>query len=74
MNFFTVMTTEQAIAIDKLKNCGCEVIQISSGLVVKTSKSLSDIQKEVENATVTEVDKNDPELSKDTKVFMGLET
>ncbi len=73
MNFFTVTTIEQAITIDKLKNCGCEVIQISSGLVIKTSKNLSEIQKEVENGTVLEVNRNDPDLSQDTKVFMGIE-
>ena len=74
MNFFTVTTIEQAITIDKLKNCGCEVIQISSGLVIKTSKNLSEIQKEVENGTVLEVNRNDPDLSQDTKVFMGIES
>lgn len=73
MNFFIVASTEQAITIDKLKNGGCEVIQVSNGLVVKTSKSMSDLQKELENATVQEVDRNDPELSKDAKVFMGIE-
>lgn len=73
MNFFTVSSPEQAITIDKLKNCGCEVIQVSSGLVVKTDKSLQDIQKEIGDATVGELDKNDPELSKDTKVFAGIE-
>lgn len=73
MNFFTVSSTEQALTIDKLKNCGCEVIQVSNGLVVKTDKSLQDIQKEIGDAIARDLDKNDPDLSKDTKVFVGIE-
>lgn len=73
MNFFTVSSTEQALTIDKLKNCGCEVIQVSNGLVVKTDKSLQDIQKEIGEAIARDLDKNDPDLSKDTKVFVGIE-
>lgn len=73
MNFYTVSSTEQAITIDKLKNCGCEVIQVSNGLVVKTDKSLQDVQKEIGDAIARDLDKNDPDLSKDTKVFAGIE-
>ena len=72
MNIFTITSPEQAITIDKLKNGGCEVIQVSNGLLAKTSKSLTDLQKELENATVTELDRNDPNLSKDAKVFAGI--
>ena len=73
MNFFTVSTPEQAITIDKLKNCGCEVIQVSNGLIVKTSKSMSEIQNELGNANVEKLDLTDPGLSKDAKVFAGIE-
>jgi len=73
MNFFTISTTEQALTIDKLKNCGCEVIQVSNGLVIKTDKSLNDIQSEIGDSIVKELDKTDPDLSKDTKVFAGIE-
>lgn len=73
MNFFTVETSEQVMTIDKLKNCGCEIIQVSNGLVVKTSMSFSEIQTELENATVKELDLNDPNLSKDTKLFVGID-
>lgn len=72
MNIFTVATTDQAITIDKAKNCGCEVIQVSNGLIIKTSKSLSEIQKELTDATIAELDRNDPELSKDAKLFAGI--
>lgn len=74
MNIFTVNSTEQAITIDQLKNAGCEVIQVSNGLLCKTTKSLSDIQKEVSGAQVAELDRNNPDLSKDAKVFAGIDS
>ena len=73
MNFFTVTTTEQAMTIDKLKNCGCEVIQVSNGLIIKTQKGLNDIQQELSDSIVKELDRNDENLSKDAKVFAGIE-
>ena len=54
MKVYTVNSSEQAITIDQLKNAGCEVIQVSNGLLCKTSKSLEDIQKEVTGAQFAE--------------------
>ena len=72
MNIFTINSPEQAITIDKLKNCGCDVIQVSSGLLCKTSKSMDELKSELAGATIAELDRSDPDLSKDAKIFAGI--
>lgn len=72
VNIYIVNGAEQALIIDKMKNCGCEVIQVSNGLLVKTSKSLMDLQGILDGAIVKHFDSSDPNLSKDAKVFAGV--
>ncbi len=69
---YQVNSPEQAVLIDKIKNSGCEVIQVSNGLLVKTSKSLSELQSILEGAIIKELDPNDLNLSKDAKVLAGI--
>lgn len=73
MNVYIVNSPEQAITMDKAKNAGCEVIQVSNGVLVKTSKSASELQSVLEGAIIKSIDLNDPNLSKDAKVFAGIE-
>lgn len=75
---FGLSSGSQAQIIDLLKNGGSEVIQLSSGLLTRSEKNLSELQKELsvvsDQISISELDPSDPDLSKDAKVFAGLET
>ncbi len=86
MNVFSIKfgldaSSEQAMIIDKLKNAGFDVIQISSGLLAKSDKTLKVLNDELSSLSqklaISELDLNtaalDPELSKDGKLFAGIE-
>jgi hypothetical protein len=63
---------DQASMMDKIKNAGGEVIQVSDGLVVKSDMDLAQLQSLLEEGSVSQIDYKSPELSQDTKVFLGI--
>ncbi len=79
MNYYTIKygPTDQALIIDKLRNAGFELIQVSNGLVTKAQADLSELRKTLreisELATVEALDPKDPTLSKDARKFVGIE-
>ena len=69
---FGLNSAEQNQIIDKMKNAGYEVIQVSDGLLVKTDLDLTKLKSELEGLNVSELDLSDPNLSKDAKVFAQI--
>lgn len=82
MKYFSIgfgASGEQQNVTDKLKSAGFEAIQISSGLLVKTPDETNDIKKILDpiptGITISPIDQksvlNDPEFSKDAKLFVS---
>lgn len=73
-------SADQVMIMDKIKSVGHEVIQISSGLLIKSEKDLSRIKEELspalDQASITELDiqsaSKDSDLSKDARIFAGI--
>jgi hypothetical protein len=63
--------------IDQIKNAGGDCIQVSDGLVAKSTLSLSELQRVLSEGTqglsLSILDTQDPQLSKDAKAFAGID-
>lgn len=65
-------SANQSQVMDKIKSSGADVIQISDGLIAKSTSPLDEILSEyAQEMTIEDADPSDETLSKDAKLFMG---